>query len=195
MTKTITHATVERALDHVVGELSDTGLLTRRLFAVPVFVQRFDVGPFVLSYEGLYVEDTSAFDRLCGFEARTIYVPLTSTSRLLGALRGTSPSSLRDILRHELGHAFAVEHPQLVRRSAAFRSAFGARYDDANEQDEDDCITAYAATNAAEDFAETLMTYVRVRGQIAPFKGRKAVHRKLRFVQALAAQVERRDLA
>ena len=192
---TITHAGVERALNHVVCEFQEVGLLTRRLFAVRVVVQPIDIGPFVLDYEGLYVEDPTVLGQLVGFEARTIYVPLISTSRLLGELRGTSPSSLRDILRHELGHAFAVEHPQLVRRSAEFRSAFGARYDDDNVQDEDDCITAYAATNAAEDFAETVMNYVRVRGQIGPFRGRKAVHRKLRFVQALAAQVERRGLA
>ena len=195
MTKTITHAAVERALNHVVGEFHEVGLLTRRLFAVPVVIQRFDIGPFVLDYEGLYVEDPTALGRLFGFQPRTIYVPLISMSRLLAPLRGATPSSLRDILRHELGHAFAVEHPQLVRRSAAFRRAFGARYDDEAEQDEDDCITAYAATNAAEDFAETFMTYLRVRGAITPFKGRRAVYRKLRFVQGLAVEVDRRGLA
>ena len=84
----ITHAAVERALNHVVGEFQEVGLLTRRLFDVPVVVQLFDVGPFVLSYEGLYVEDPTVLGRLVGFEARTIYVPLTSMSRLLGARRG-----------------------------------------------------------------------------------------------------------
>ena len=193
--KNPTHASVERALNHVVGELHDVGLLTRRLFAVPVVIQKIDVGPLVLDYEGLYVEDPTALGRLFGFQPRTIYVPLISMSRLLASLRDASPSSLRDILRHELGHAFAVEHPQLVRRSAAFRRAFGARYDDQAEQDEDDCITAYAATNAAEDFAETFMTYLRLRGRFAPFKGQRAVHRKLRFVQGLAVEVARRGLA
>lgn len=143
MTKTITHAAVERALNHVVGELQEVGLLTRRLFAVPVVVQPFDVGPFVVEYEGLYVEDPTLVGRLVGFQARTIYVPLTSMSRLLAGLRGAAPSSLRDILRHELGHAFAVEHPELVRRSAAFKTAFGARYDDDTEQDEDECVSCY----------------------------------------------------
>jgi len=140
MTKTITHATVDRALNHVVGELHAVGLLTQRLFEVPVVVQKIDIGPLVLAYEGLYVEDPTALGRALGFTPRTIYVPLTSMSRMLAPLRGATPSSLRDILRHELGHAFAVEHPQLVRRSAAFRRAFGARYDDNTAQDEGDCV-------------------------------------------------------
>lgn len=193
--KIITDAAVERALRHVTGELASAGLLTQRLYDVDVVVQTFDLGPFVANFEGLYVEEPTVIFRLLGFAPRTIYIPRIALARLVAGLRGQACSSMRDILRHELGHAFAVEHPGLVRRNAAFVRAFGARYDDDVTQDEDDCVSAYAATSPAEDFAETFMTYLRVRGDRARFKGRPAVLRKLRFVGELAKQVKRRDLA
>lgn len=192
--KSISHTTVVRAYAHVFKELSAVGLMTQALCEVPVVVQAFDIGPFVLAYEGLYVEEPG-LGGLLGFSARTIYVPRLSLSRLIASVRGGVASSMRDILRHELGHAFAVEHPGLVRRSTAFTRAFGARYDDHVAQDEEDCVSAYAASSPAEDFAETFMTYVRVGGDITRFKkGGPAVHRKLRFVAALANEVRRRRL-
>lgn len=198
MKSTITMAALQRALNHVTGELSATGLLTRRLYDVPVVLQSFSIVPFLVNYYGLYVEETTVLDRLVGLEPRTIYVPSIALPRLLVALRGGKSGenyTLRDILRHELGHAFAVEHPGLVRRNTAFTRAFGARYDDELTLDEDDCVSAYAATSPCEDFAETFMTYVRVRGDIDRFKRSRAVHRKLGFVKGLVREVARRGLA
>ena len=143
--KSISHTTVVRAYAHVFKELSAVGLMTQALCEVPVVVQAFDIGPFVLAYEGLYVEEPG-LGGLLGFSARTIYVPRLSLSRLIASVRGGVASSMRDILRHELGHAFAVEHPGLVRRSTAFTRVFGARYDDHVAQDEEECVSAYAAT-------------------------------------------------
>jgi len=193
--KIISHVAVDRALNHVMDEAASTGLLTRQLYEVDVVVQTFDVAPFMTAYEGLYIEEPTRLDRLFGFAPRTIYIPRIAVARLAAGWRGVRSSSLRDILRHELGHAFAVEHPSLVRRSSAFVRAFGASYDDQVGLDQDDCVSAYAATSPAEDFAETFMTYLRVRGALVRFKGRPAVLRKLHFVAGLAQHVRRRGLA
>lgn len=192
MQTTITLRSIDRALGDVMRELGEAGLLTGRVGAVPVVAQAIDLAPFVLGYEGLYVEEPTTLDRLLGFEARTIYIPLTTFSRCaatLGLAKRQS-SSLRDVLRHELGHAFAVEHPSLVRRSAAFVRGFGAPYDaGAYDASDDDFITPYASTSPAEDFAETFMVYLRHQGDIAKYRGRRLVYRKLLFVRALARAV------
>ncbi len=191
--KRLTHAGVQRALDHVMNEVAAAGLLTRRIWDVPVFTQPAALG----GYEGLYVEQPGRAMALAGYRARGIYVPLITWSRLLAGLGlgGRHPSSMRDILRHELGHAFAVEHPSLVRRSARFRDAFGGPYDQAGPTatyQPDEHVTEYAATSPAEDFAETFMTYLCVGGDIHRFRERRGVARKLRFVRWLASEVGRR---
>lgn len=104
---------------------------------------------------------------------------------------------MRDILRHEYGHAFAVEHPSLVRRSREFCDTFGGRYDSRSQAvaySQTEHVTEYAATSPQEDFAETFMTYVRAGGRVSKFRRRGGVYRKLQFVRALAAQIRRRNL-
>ena len=82
------------------------------------------------------------------------------------------PKSLADVIRHEYGHAVAHTHGRLV-RSSRFREAFGASHDSLHEfeYDEELHVTPYAATSAAEDFAETFMFYLRHGGRLpAGFK-------------------------
>lgn len=189
----IEHSAIERAMNHVLGELSEAGLLTRRLYSVDVVSQPIDL----FAYAGCYVEDPGTIGRLAGFTPKTIYIPRTTFRRLALRLRRLERpfTSLRDVLRHEYGHAFAVEHPSLVRRSSRFVRSFEGRYDD-NEAvsafDPVKYVTEYAATRPAEDFAETFMTFVRCGGATDCYRHRRPVHRKLRFVAWLAREVGRR---
>ncbi|MBL0062055.1 MAG: putative zinc-binding metallopeptidase [bacterium] len=70
---------------------------------------------------------------------------------------------MRDVLRHEYGHAFAYWYPGLVRRSREFTEIFGNRYDSdiKSEYDPDEHLTPYAAKRPAEDFAESFMAFVK----------------------------------
>ncbi len=95
-----------------------------------------------------------------------IDIPCISYSRLSHLWSG-SYTSLRDILRHEFGHALADTHRALF-RSRHFSDAFGAAHDSEVcwEYDPEHHISPYAATNPAEDFAELFMTYVRLKGRL-----------------------------
>lgn len=188
----ISETTLVRALGEVAAELDEAGLLTERLSRVEVVLQGVAVGRTA----GWFIERPGWFRRLRGIEAGMIQIPRTSLPRLLLRLGGRRPPmrSLRDVLRHEYGHAFAHTHPGLVRRSQAFRAAFGAPYD-SDTPAEGPCwgdhVTPYAATAPYEDFAETFMTYLRVRGRIGRFRGRPGVYSKLQFVRQLGISASR----
>ena len=194
--KRFTIKSVDRALHQVMGELEDLGLLTKKLWDVPVYTQPVPIG----LYEGLYVEEPGLAMVLAGFRPRAIYLPLVSLSRLSHALFGqgmASPTCLRDVLRHELGHAFAVEHPSLVRRSARFRECFGGAYDQegpTGPYDPHQHVTPYAATCPAEDFAEVFMIYCRCRGQVNRCRIGSSMFNKLRFIRWISHEVTRRGL-
>ena len=186
-------------MNDVLGELDSTGLLTKRLYNVPVVTQPIDVAWLAVGYEGCYVEDPGPVGRLAGYEPRTIYFPRMTFSGFLRTLRGTHrrPTSMRDVLRHEYGHAFAVEHPSLVRRCRRFVDVFGGRYDDEEHADEyltRDFVTPYAATSPSEDFAETFMTYVRCGGKTARYRHRAGADRKLGFVRHLTRHIDTKAL-
>lgn len=194
-----THESIERALNHVLGELAGVGLLTERLYGVEVVTQAIDLAWLTAGYEGCYIEDPGPVGSLAGYRPGTIYFPRATFAALARTLRlsGRRPTSMRDVLRHEYGHAFAVEHPSLVRRSRRFVEAFGGRYDDEEPVSDyafDDYITDYAATNPSEDFAETFMTYVRVGGEIDRFRSRPGVHRKMVMVRSIAKSIRERGL-
>jgi hypothetical protein len=148
----------------------------------------------------MYIEETNWLRKLLGFRARGIYLPLSDLNRLRRYVvrrLGGKPSSLRDVLRHELAHAFAVEHPTLVRRSRAFRTVFGAAYDHegpVTDYHREQHISPYASTNPAEDFAETFMTYVRKKGRIESFRSRRPLFRKLAFIRKLRGDIRRRRI-
>ena len=189
----VTPHSVNRALNQVLQEMADLDLLTSKVWDVPVFTQPMATG----LYEGLYVEQTGTVAHTLGFRPRSIYVPLISWGHLAHDLLATRrPSSLRDVLRHELGHAFAVEHPSLVCRSRRFRECFGAAYDDQWQEpsfDASEHVTEYAANSPSEDFAEIFMTYLRCGGDLDQFMQRPGVARKMRFVRWVSGEARRRS--
>lgn len=170
----ITEAMLDRALGDVRRELALTGLATDQLAAVRVS------RPLVVLNErvGFYQPGGSG----------TIAVPAVSLGRWR-EYRGVAPwTSVRDILRHEYAHALADHHPERL-ATRGFIAAFGAPHErdrPVSAWSHHSHVSTYAATMPSEDFAETMMVYLRVIGAIAPYRGRAGLYRKLRFVAGLA---------
>nr|AIA11411.1 Uncharacterized protein conserved in bacteria (DUF2248) [uncultured bacterium] len=192
----LTAKSIDQALTAVIRDLERVGLLTERLYSVEVYRHVIDVrGCF-----GLYVEDCGFLESILGFKPRSIYIPQVSWARVRESLQrmGRGRTSLRDVLRHEYGHAFAVEHPNLVRKSKSFQVVFGAAYDDQVPPcpyDPNVHVSPYAATAPYEDFAETFMLYVKYGGKIDRFKKRPIVYKKMQFIQKLALKLKQKQQA
>ena len=114
-----------------------------------------------------------------------IDIPAVSFSRL-SHLWTDSYTSLRDILRHEFGHALADTHRGLF-RSRHFSDAFGAAHDSEIEweYDPDHHVSSYAATNPAEDFAELFMNYVKHEGRLPIKLATEPRRQKWKFINDL----------
>ena len=113
---------------------------------------------------GFFVHDAGRVARWLGYTPGHIFIPALAPS-----------GSVRDVLRHEAGHALAHYYPSLIRRAVAFRRVFGGTYDqpDPGGGKSSDFVSKYAATNPCEDFAETFMFYMKHRGRKpARFRGR-----------------------
>jgi len=116
-----------------------------------------------------------------------INVPAISLSRL-SALIGREKASLRDVLRHEYAHAVADTHRGLM-RSRKFTQAFGGSHSSEKsvEYDRKVHVTAYAAVNPGEDFAEVFMKYLKHGGRIPVRFRTPAITRKWGFVSDLGS--------
>jgi len=115
--------------------------------------------PDLRDAKGFFINETHRLYRAFGCEAGHIYVPRRVLEQGPRRYRG----SLRDVLRHEFGHALAYYHPALIRRSRAFVEAFGACYDGNwpdPPTDSVDFVTDYAMTSPMEDFAETFARWL-----------------------------------
>jgi hypothetical protein len=153
----VTIDSLNRALRRVHRELDAVGLWDGKLEKIEV----------VLSYlpSGLWGECGFVYDRgvgglaaLAGFREGVIYVPFNApVSRRRG-------ETLRDVLRHEYGHALAWLRPSFV-RGTWFRETFGAAYDEEWRArpvfDEREYVSSYSTMRAKEDFAETFATWLR----------------------------------
>lgn len=99
--------------------------------------------------------------------------------------------SLRDVVRHEFGHAVAHYYPSLIQRSSRFSSTFGGRYYDIDPAKgaERDFVSLYAATCPCVDFAETFKLFLRNRGKLPTHYKSVAIKRKWQFVTDLAETI------
>jgi hypothetical protein len=168
----ITVTALQRALDHVLGELSRLRLWSGRLDAVEVLLV-----PVAPAYGYFYSDDT-------------IRIPAISLCRLRAALFRICPLTLRGILRHEFGHALVAHHRALF-RSRRFLQAFGRSIDsdDAELHSDEHHVSAYAATQAEEDFCEVFEEYVRCQGVLPEAYRTPAIRRKWRFVAGLPGRL------
>jgi hypothetical protein len=133
---------------------------------------------------GFFVHETSALHVLLGYKPGHIYIPKWVLLHGRWQRRG----SLRDVIRHEYGHAIAHHYPSLIQRSRRFSTTFGGRYFGGHqmESSEQHFVSGYALTNSAEDFAETFMFFLRHKGELPSRLTSHAVKKKWRFIADLA---------
>lgn len=121
-----------------------------------------------------------------------IHIPVVSFGKIFERAVGASRTTLRDVVRHEYGHALAHTHRGLF-CSVPFKRAFGSHHDADVKSDYDPGrhVTPYAATSPSEDFAEVFMFYLRHGGKLPdPFDTWK-IRRKWRFIRELGSVVRR----
>lgn len=133
---------------------------------------------------GFFIHDAGPVSRLLGYEPGHIYIPQWVLTQTFWQDRG----SLRDILRHEYGHALAHYYPKLIQRSADFRKAFGESYNGKRRApfEDGEVVSDYATESPAEDFAETFMVFLRLRGKLPAGFRSPVLKRKWKFIGELA---------
>lgn len=131
---------------------------------------------------GFFVHDAGCVARWLGYTPGHIFIPALAPK-----------GSVRDVLRHEAGHALAHYYPMLIRRAVAFRRVFGGTYDqpDPVGGKSGDFVSAYAATSPCEDFAETFMFFLKHRGR-KPTRFRGRIIAKWTFIRRLVKRLTQR---
>ena len=172
--KIITMPRLQSALDDVMGELDELGLWNKRLAKVDVYLTWFGKDYGWQWYRG----------------SGHIEIPALSLSRLSEIFLSGGRMTLRDLLRHEYGHAVADTNRALI-RSRRFTDAFGTPHDSEIPSDylEDEHVTAYAAKDSSEDFAEVFRYHLKHRGRLPSRFQTLAIRRKWSFVSRLIKKI------
>ena len=171
----VTLPRLNRALGRVNDELHAQGLWNEKLERIDVYLV-----PFGFAYGWQWYGSTG-----------DIGIPAISLAKLRDWLSG-SYFSLADVLRHEYAHALADTHRGLI-RSRRFTRAFKASHENLQPfvYDPELHVSPYAATCAAEDFAEVFMLYLRHGACLPGRLDTPAIRRKWRFVKALCGAIKR----
>lgn len=172
----VTLSRLNRAVSDVQGELQQHGFYDERLAGVDVYLNWCGVAL------GWCWHGTTG----------DIHIPAVSIGKLYECLRGESRTSLRDVVRHEYGHALAHTHKGLF-CSIPFKRAFGNHHDAdvKSDYDPERHVTPYAATSPSEDFAETFMFYLRRGGELPGRFDTWRIRRKWQFIRNLGVAVRR----
>ena len=175
--KIVTIQRLNHAMADVIRDLDAVGVWSERLHAVDVYLVWAGTA-YGWKYDGARGH---------------IEIPAVSLSRVGSEVFGFGQKcGLRDVVRHEYGHAVADLYPRLT-RTRQFVQVFGGSYArkhqgrgcDATE----DYVSSYAATRPCEDFAETWMYYIKHRGRLPSRFHSRAVRQKWRFVQHTAKAI------
>jgi hypothetical protein len=165
------------ALYCVRRELKTHGCLTEKVVNLKVYQT-----PISFSYGYQYYQ-----------EHGDIVIPQVSLSRLWDNFFGGDYVSIRDIIRHEYAHGIAHCHPKMV-DTVAFRKTFDGDHDSGESlvYDPESHVTAYAAKNSCEDFAEVFMYFLKYRGKIPPmFSGLPVIEKKWRFIETMCKKLKK----
>ena len=130
---------------------------------------------------GTYVLGHRFIDSLAGYEVGNIYIPQWILTHGFWKKR----DSLRDVVRHEYGHAVEYHYPMLATRSKRFKNAFSGPYRGDYYNDSHMYVTSYAAEQQTEDFAETFMFFVRHGGKLPSQQNTPHIKRKWNFIAEL----------
>ena len=166
---------LNRAVWDVQGELELHGFFDKKLAGIDVY----------LSWCGF------AFGWCWYGTSGNIYIPALSFGRIYDRIRGEARTPLRDVLRHEYGHALAHTHRALF-CSLPFKRAFGSHHDAdiRSDYDPERHVTPYAATSPSEDFSEVFMLYLRHSGELPERFDTWRIRRKWKFVRDLGVAVK-----
>ncbi len=172
----VTLTRLNRAVSDVQRELEEHGFYDERLAKVDVY----------LSWVGY------AYGWCYYSSSGNIHIPAVSLGKLFERIVGTSLTTLRDVIRHEYGHALAHTHRGLF-CSVPFKRAFGCHHDADIKSDYDleRHVTPYAATSPSEDFAEVFMFYLRYGGELPSRFNTWRIRLKWRFIRDLGVAVKR----
>ena len=167
---------LNRALADVQRELEEHGFLDSKLQQIDVY----------LAWCGY------AYGWCWYGDSGNIHIPALSLGKLFERFSGCSRTSLRDVIRHEYGHALAHTHRGLF-CSVPFKRAFGTHHDAdvKSDYDPDRHVTPYAATSPSEDAAEVFMLYLKYDGELPERFNTWRIRRKWRFVRDLGVAVGR----
>ena len=173
--RVITLKRLNSALDDVRTELDRFGLWNARLADIDVYLTWFGG-----AYGYQFYRTTSQVE-----------IPAVSLSRLWELMACGTPASLRDILRHEYGHAVADKNRGLM-RSRQFREAFGTHHDSESRSmySPEMHVSDYAAKDAGEDFAEVFMSYLKHSGKLPSRLTTPPIRTKWNFVKRLACRIQ-----
>ena len=165
------------ALDDVIRDFRHFGIWNDKLYAVDVYL----------------VPVGYAYGWKWNGPAGHISIPAVSLSRLGSAMFGIGQKwGLRDVVRHEYGHAVADLYPNLSRTSS-FRWTFG-RYDHGKRlraYAPEHHVTPYASTRPCEDFAEVFMFYIKTRGKLPSRFDTRIIRSKWDFVSRYVKSIAR----
>ena len=192
----ITRKQLNGAAAAVQGELGRLGLWNEDGRLHHTDVVWCAVPQFIASdASGFFLHERFPFSELLGYEPGNIYIPKWILAQGFWAQRR---GSLRDLVRHEYGHAVAFQYPSLVLRSTRFTTAFGGTYFRGKpvKGNVRDFVSAYARTQPCEDFAETFMHYVRCQGtlpkelNLPSHFGFDPIKRKWQFIAEMIKVIE-----
>ena len=173
---------MEKAFNKVRAELQNMDLLFEgsRLDKVDCYHERFSAGAlYGLVAMGFYDP-----------RDQNIHIPAAFPPGLFPWLQDRE---IRDVIRHEFGHALADKYRKFF-RGGIFKAAFGASYGEKKvfdgEKWSDEYVTEYASTMTQEDFAETFMLYMKYKGKMpARYRGKRAIEKKWETVGQIVKDV------